>query len=218
MPLTVRLGALAALAVAFVVLTFAVAAGSLNLFDQQVFHAMSSAWQPSWHPLFQLIAELGGLELTSIVMVALVVFLLRRGSAVDAWVLVAFAAAQLLETLYKTALYHPSPARSVAHADGPSITGLLGTSSSGNSFPSGHMVRAVIVYGLVAFVVRRLAPWPAARSLAIPIFVLIIVIEAFDRVYLDVHWESDVIGGLLLGAIALVSATIWLDRPRRPEN
>jgi membrane-associated phospholipid phosphatase len=216
--LTLRLGALAALAIAFVALTFAVAAGSLNLFDQQVLHAMSSVWNPSLHPLFQAIAELGGLELTSILMVALVVFLLRNGPAADAWVLVAFGAAQILETLYKTALHQPGPPRSVSHADGPSITQLLGSSSQGNSFPSGHMLRAVVVYGLIAFMVRRLSPSPAARALAIPIMVVLILVEAFDRLYLDVHWESDVIGGVLLGAIALVSATIWLDRPRRPEN
>jgi membrane-associated phospholipid phosphatase len=41
---------------------------------------------------------------------------------------------------------------------------------------------------------------------------------AFDRLYLDVHWESDVIGGLLLGGIGLVSATVWLDRPRKADN
>jgi membrane-associated phospholipid phosphatase len=216
--LTVRLGALGALAVAFVALTFAVAAGSLNSFDLQVLHAMSGAWSPSLHPLLQAIAELGGLELTSILMAALVVFVVRRGSITDAWVIVAFGAAQVLETFYKTALYHPGPPRSVAHADGPSITELLGTSSLGNSFPSGHMVRTVVAYGLIAFVVRRLAPWSVARALAVPVFVVLILVEAFDRLYLNVHWESDVIGGVLLGAIALVSATIWLDRPGRPEN
>jgi membrane-associated phospholipid phosphatase len=216
--LTVRLGVLAAVVVAFVALTFAVAAGSLNTFDQQVLHAMSSAWRASLHPLFQAIAELGGLELTSILMLALVIFLARRGSVGDAWVLVAFGAAQVLETLYKTGLYHPGPPHSVVHADGPSITEVLGSSSLGNSFPSGHMVRSVIVYGLIAFVVRRLAPWPAARATAIPIAVLLILVEAFDRLYLDVHWESDVIGGLLLGAIGFLSATVWLDRPGRAEN
>ena len=41
---------------------------------------------------------------------------------------------------------------------------------------------------------------------------------AFDRLYLDVHWESDVIGGLLLGAIALLAGTVWLDRPRKADN
>jgi membrane-associated phospholipid phosphatase len=217
--LTLRLGALAALVVAFVAFTFAVAGGSLNLFDQQVLQAVSGAWNPSLHPLFQAIAELAGVEVTSILMVALVVFLVRNGPAADAWVLVAFGASQILETFYKTALHHPGPPRSVSHADGPSITELFGVSTTpGNSFPSGHMVRAVVVYGLIAFVVRRLAPSRTARALAVPVMVVLILVEAFDRLYLDVHWESDVIGGVLLGAVVLVSATIWLDRPRRPEN
>ena len=106
----------------------------------------------------------------------------------------------------------------MAHADGPSITEVLASSSLGNSFPSGHMVRAVIVYGLIAFVVRRLAPWPAARALAIPVTVVLLLLLAFDRIYLNVHWESDVIGGLLLGAIGFLGATVWLDRPGRGEN
>jgi undecaprenyl-diphosphatase len=48
--------------------------------------------------------------------------------------------------------------------------------------------------------------------------IAVIVLMAFDRLYLDVHWESDVIGGLLLGGIALLAATVWLDRPRKADN
>ena len=44
------------------------------------------------------------------------------------------------------------------------------------------------------------------------------MLVSFDRLYLDVHWESDVIGGLLLGAIALLAGTVWLDRPKKVEN
>jgi membrane-associated phospholipid phosphatase len=131
----------------------------------------------------------------------------------------AFVAAQVFEVLYKANLHHPGPPRTVAHADGPSITDLVaGSGPLANSFPSGHMVRAVIAYGLIAFVVQRLAPWPLARTLAIPIATALIVLLAFDRVYLNVHWESDVIGGVLLGAIGLLAGTIWLDRPLAGEN
>jgi membrane-associated phospholipid phosphatase len=80
------------------------------------------------------------------------------------------------------------------------------------------VVRAVIAYGLIAFVIQRLAPWPLASTLAIPIATALIVLLAFDRLYLDVHWESDVLGGLLLGAIGLLAGTIWLDRPVASEN
>ena len=192
----------------------AIAAGMFDALDKQVLQGMSSLWSEPLHPLFQAIAELGGLELTSLLMLALAIFLLRRGFGADAWVVVVFVAAQVLEVLYKANLHHLGPPRTVAHADGPSITDLV--SSAGplaNSFPSGHMVRAVIAYGLIAFVVQRLAPSPLARTLAIPIATVLIVLLAFDRLYLDVHWESDVLGGVLLGAIGLLAGTIWLDRP-----
>jgi undecaprenyl-diphosphatase len=216
--LTRRLVALVVLAVAFVALTLVVGAGWMRTLDHQVLQMMSGAWSEPLHPLFQLIAELGGVEVTTILMIGLLVFLLRCGSSADAWAVLAFAAALVLEGLYKVALYHPGPPRATAHRDGPSVTDLLTGASNLNSFPSGHMVRTVVAYGLIAFVVRRLAPWRTARELAIPIAVAVIVVEAFDRLYLDVHWESDVMGGLLLGAIALLSATVWLDRPRRTDN
>jgi undecaprenyl-diphosphatase len=192
----------------------AIAAGMFDALDKQVLQGMSSLWSESLHPLFQGIAELGGLELTSLLMLALAIFLLRRGFGADAWVVLVFVAAQVLEVLYKANLHHLGPPRTVAHADGPSVTDLVsGTGPLVNSFPSGHMVRAVIAYGLIAFVVQRLAPWPLARTLAVPIATVLIVLVAFDRLYLDVHWESDVLGGLLLGAIGLLAGTIWLDRP-----
>jgi undecaprenyl-diphosphatase len=80
------------------------------------------------------------------------------------------------------------------------------------------MLRAVIAYGLLAFVIRRLSRSRVVRSLAIPAAIVIVVTLAFDRLYLDVHWESDVVGGLLLGGIALVAATVWLDRPIKTDN
>ena len=216
--LTLRLGAIAALSAAFVGLTLAVSAGLLAMQDQQVLKGMSGAWHEQLHPLFQAIAELGGLELTCVLMLGLVIFLLRSGFGADALVLGAFVAAQVLEVLYKANLYHPGPPQSVSHSDGPSLTNLVAGTALHNSFPSGHMVRTVVVYGLIAFVVRRLAPRRAVQLLAYPVAIAIIVAMAVDRLYLDVHWESDVIGGLLLGAIALLSATVWLDRPIRVQN
>jgi undecaprenyl-diphosphatase len=179
---------------------------------------MADAWRPSLHPLFQAIAELGGIEVTTILVVGLFVFLWQSGSAADALAVLAFPAAVALEVLYKMALFHPGPPRSISRSDGPSITDSMTGLTNLNSFPSGHVVRAVIAYGLIAFVVRRLAPWKVARDLAIPVALFIIVLVSFDRLYLNDHWESDVIGGLLLGAIALLSATVWLDRPRRTDN
>lgn len=208
--------AAAVLAVAYVALTMAVAAGMLDNLDKQVLQAVASLWSEPLHALFQAIAELGGLELTTILMIALAIFLVRGGFGADAWVVLAFVAVQVLEILYKANLHHPGPPLTVAHADGPSITQIVsvGTGPLANGFPSGHVARAVVAWGLIAFVVQRLAPSPPARTLAIPVAIVVILMLAFDRLYLDVHWESDAIGGLLLGAIGLLAGTVWLDRPR----
>ena len=71
----------------------------------------------------------------------------------------------------------------------------------------------VIVYGLMAFVVYRLSPRRWVRLAAVLAALTLVVVMAFDRLYLELHWESDVIGALLLGTVCLLTAMLWLDRP-----
>src|SRR6266550_1864292 len=220
-PLVPRLFGILFLGIAFIGMTIAVTDGAFSTLDQQVAQAMHDAWQPSLHGLFQAIAELGSLELTTVLMAGLTFYLLRSGFGSDALVFVVFIAAQVFELYYKLNLAHRQPPRSLAEADGPSITQFFAPSGEvlGNSFPSGHVLRAVIVYGLLAFVIRRLATSSRVRTAAAVVAIAVIALLSFDRLYLEVHWESDVIGGLLLGAIALLAGTVWLDRPRaNPQN
>lgn len=216
--LTSRIATVGLLVLAFVVFTLIVSADMLTALDHQVAAATHSIWNESLHLVFQAIAELGGLELTTVMMAGLALYLWRSGFGTDSLVVLVFVGAIALETLYKVAFYHPGPPHSLSHPDGPSITNLIEGSGLGNSFPSGHVVRTVVAYGLLAFVIRRLSLSPMVRATAVPVTVGIVLLVAFDRLYLDVHWESDVIGGLLLGAIFLVAGTVWLDRPRKAQN
>lgn len=214
--MTQRLAAIGALAFAYLGLTFAVATGAQDRIDRDVANNFAGLWSDQLRVPFQAIAELGGLELTSILALALAVYLLRNGFGSDALALLAFPVAIVIEALYKTLITHPGPSRSMAHGDGPSVTDIF-SKIVGNSFPSGHMVRAVVIYGLIAFVVGRLATSTRVRVGGAVVAVALVALLAFDRLYLEVHWESDVIGGVLLGGIALLGATVWLDRPLK-EN
>jgi len=210
--LTSRLNLIAGLAVGFVALTAAVAAGATRGLDRSVASLLGGLWLESLHPLFQGIALLGGLELTALVTAGLGVYLWRGGFRREVWALAAYPASGALEYVYKRQIPQAGPP--LHHADGPSLSLLFFDSSAHYTFPSGHMLRTVLVYGLLAFVLYRLVPAGRLRGLVVPAVVAICAAMAFDRVYLEVHWESDVVGGLLLGGVALAAATLWLDRPQ----
>jgi undecaprenyl-diphosphatase len=76
---------------------------------------------------------------------------------------------------------------------------------TGHSFPSGHVLAAIALYGLLPVVValftRRRALWWAS---VVGSGTLIAGIAA-SRVYLGVHWFSDVVGSLLLGSFFLLA-------------
>jgi membrane-associated phospholipid phosphatase len=199
-------------AVGFTVFSAAVAGGALRVFDQQVAIGFAAVYNPSLLTPFRALALLGGLELTTLLAVGLFAYLWRHGYRLGAWAAAALPLSTLVELADKQFIDQPSPTASMAHLDGPSITDLFGGQpGSGWSFPSGHMTRAVVVYGLLAFVVGRLSSRPWAWRLAPVVATVLLVAIAFDRLYLAVHWESDVIGGLLLGGTFLAAAISWLE-------
>jgi undecaprenyl-diphosphatase len=67
------------------------------------------------------------------------------------------------------------------------------------AFPSGHATLAPLVFGLGALIWA--APWPRpVRWMLLAGAAMLSLVIGYSRVYVGVHWPTDVIGGLLLGA------------------
>lgn len=76
--------------------------------------------------------------------------------------------------------------------------------SSGFSYPSGHITGTIIFIGLIAYFVWL--NWNSSQRvkiLSLTSFGLIVAFVSFDRIYLNVHWLSDALGGCLFGAFWL---------------
>ncbi len=85
-----------------------------------------------------------------------------------------------------------------------------------SSFPSGHVVLSVAVYGFLAILVAR--TWlPTRRHLAYLTAAIIVSLVGLSRIYLGAHWLTDVLGGAFLAlACILALAIAYFARPSTP--
>jgi len=74
----------------------------------------------------------------------------------------------------------------------------------GASFPSGHSFTALVLYGLLAYFVWQITTKAWARTLAVVFAVAATLGVGFSRLYLGVHWLTDVLGGYAAGVAWLM--------------
>jgi undecaprenyl-diphosphatase len=80
---------------------------------------------------------------------------------------------------------------------------------TGYSFPSGHTTSSVVLFGILVYIVWRQWKNMNVKVLAVGLYVSEVGAVGFDRIYLNVHWFSDVLGALFLGAF-WVALCVWM--------
>jgi undecaprenyl-diphosphatase len=90
---------------------------------------------------------------------------------------------------------------------------------SGYSFPSGHATTAFVLYGTLFVLAGVLITHKGLRLLLQALCVSMIVLTGLSRVYVGVHWPSDVTGGFVFGLLAMAPAYRWYrDRVAGPSH
>ena len=80
---------------------------------------------------------------------------------------------------------------------------------SGLSFPSGHAMIGGSFYGLLIYIIWREVKSPFWRWLWVTLLTVLLLFIGYSRIYLNVHYATDVLAGYAMGIIWLL-VTIWL--------
>lgn len=84
--------------------------------------------------------------------------------------------------------------------------------AKGKSFPSGHAMTAVTFYGLLLYMLVQSNMGPVINTIAAIFTIVLIIAIGFSRVYLQVHYASDVLAGFIVGSTWLYISLHVLNR------
>jgi undecaprenyl-diphosphatase len=166
-----------------------VRAGSTQGFDDAVMHWMAAHQNKVVQSFMLEITSLGtGTVVGMIVFVAGMFLWLNQHKHSAILLIAATLGGLVLDNLLKIGFNRPRPQ-----------VFEWGTYAVSSSFPSGHAMSSVIVYGTVAYLAARLQQNVASRILTMAFSALIIVLICSSRLYLGVHYPSDVLAGVIIG-------------------
>jgi undecaprenyl-diphosphatase len=151
------------------------------------------------------ITALGSTGILTLVVLAVAGFLLLTGKRRSALtMLVSVVSGVVISQTTKMAYARPRP-ELVPH----------GAEVYSASFPSGHSMMAAVVYLTLGALLARTQADPRVKAFILGISVLLTLMVGASRVYLGVHWPTDVLAGWVLGgvwALACWSVMLWLQR------
>jgi undecaprenyl-diphosphatase len=198
--LSLWLGAAALSFGIFVKITSELLENEVRGVDSSIFAAVSRLRRPWLTATAVDITALGSLTLVALISaLALFIFLSVKDRPAAVQLLLASLGAGIWTLTTKNAIARPRP---------EDITHLIQV--SGFSYPSGHSAVSASLYLTIAILAARHMPTKQSRVLLICLAMVIVSLVAMSRIYLGVHYPSDVASGLSLGvAWALLLAGLF---------
>ena len=183
--------------------------------DQEIFRSIHVGLHRAWlDPFMVSITDSGRGEVKFAILGLLCLFVRYRKYAF--MVLVAGATSGLLAQLVKHLVYRQRPSNfAFAHPITSYIEALMNQHApmAGNSFPSGHATSSFAIAVAVAWIVRK-----TEHAWIGWVVVLWAALVGFSRVYVGVHFLSDVLGGAAIGAlVGTLVFLLWKKKNWIPE-
>jgi undecaprenyl-diphosphatase len=171
--------------------------GDTRAFDESVLLAFrdpnnpSNPVGPAWlQIMFRDISPLGGYAVVILISLAVIGYLLMDGKRAAAlWVLVSVGGGAVLSNLLKFAIERPRP---------DLVARLVEVNTT--SFPSGHATLAAVTYLTLGALLSRVEARRRVKIYLLTVAMTLTFLIGVSRIYLGVHWPTDVLAGWCVGA------------------
>jgi undecaprenyl-diphosphatase len=174
----------------FLALASALGTPAITAFDAALSAAVQSWRSPQLTAAMLRITDFGDTTIVLAICAALIGLALYRKNWREAGlVVVVVGAGRLLGSLAQNVVRRTRPSQDGAGIPLPKTF----------AFPSGHAITATLLYGLIGFLLWQALRKTWQRVLAVVACGVLIVAIGVSRIYLGVHWPSDVLAGWLLG-------------------
>lgn len=155
------------------------------------------------------VSFIGGPITMTVLALVVAMVVLRRGAWLMLWVwLAAFVVGALLDWMLKNIIRRPRPIGAERFLHGVTF-----------SYPSGHSMGSLIGLTMLAYVLIKF--WPPARAHRVTvatIAVILVLLVGWSRLYLGVHYLSDVIAGFAVGTVWVTVCMTGFELATRPRE
>lgn len=178
----------------------------LTRFDASLLESLHRHATPTGVAVFLVVSRIGSpVAMTALAIAGALVLAYRREWVLLAGWGIAFTGTTLLDHWLKLTIHRPRPPYAAALLDHPNW-----------SFPSGHAMGALVGYGMLAYMVLLLGGGSRkTKTLIVAGTAALVIIIGLSRLYLGVHYFSDVAGGYAAGLLWLCTCIAVLELARR---
>ena len=182
------------LSICFILILTLILNGNISNFDNSIYSLISNMISNNMTSFMKIITFLGSAY--TIVTITILFILFGKDKKYFSINLISIF---LLNQLLKRIIQRPRP------------VDINIINESGYSFPSGHSMVSMAVYGLIIYYIYKNMNNKRLKWILILLLSILILLIGFSRIYLGVHYASDVLGGFILSLIWLIIFILIID-------
>ena len=189
------------LCIFFIVILVLALNGNTSLFDAKIYSIVASAITDVKTFIYKIITFLGStMYMVSLTIILFIIFLYKKKKN-HAIIIASFMIiSTLLNNLIKIIVQRPRP----------EVLRLVTEKST--SFPSGHTMASVTMYGLLIYMINKSNIEKKYKIIFSIILGLLPILVMLSRIYLGAHYATDVIAGAIMSTIILLVGTYIIDK------